>query len=758
MKKSGVPPEWELRSSRRHKRQDMEKAMRGRIERGLVELVTNSDDSYCNMEEDGKQTLGKIRIEIGRKKKIGQPSVVIVRDRAEGMNREEMYKELGGLGERTSGFEKGKPRRGLNGRGAKDIAAFGTVHFESIKDDEYNHLIIPPSLMCRFLEAHPKKVTDEIRRKLGVSKSGNGTVVTIEIENRFINRIPQHDILHRDFSRYYSLRDLFSNPKREVTLVDLNNKREDRLVYNYSSGELIYDREITIPDYPEAGAHLVVYKHATAFEQGTLALAPYREGILVKSAAAIHDCTYFGLESEPLSWRLTGQLYCKYIDQLIREYDDREDVNPDNPNHSTNNPQRLLDPTRDGLILEHPFARAIYQKCKEILQSLIDELKTTENPSEQDVMDENLEKKQKILSREISKVFENKLRELEEEIPPGNIPKGLFIGLHIIPPSEQSIVVDQPKTFSVIVKNYEVLDESLPVNVISSDPDNVRIRTSPVFLRGLLEDGKVGKTTFTVESTEVGADAYIEARYGGYSELVHITVVAPPHPPQLPDGLSFEKPNYHLQINREKTLVLYLKTDMKPSTPIIAELGSDNPEIVIKGGGKSRLHETNTEGIFQGQCGVLGRQLKAKGNINARIVGFEKAKTQVVVVEKSESPSGVRFRKAVPTETSCAPLRYKWDDKEPDILLIDANHPSIRKYLKERTPQGYLGKSSPLYHAVLSEIVAEALAFDILLKRFKIDGQEGMLDFDSTNLYYHKEFSDFLSITHKHLVTESPEE
>ncbi len=76
--------------------------------------------------------------------------------------------------------------------------------------------------------------------------------------------------------------------------------------------------------------------------------------------------------------------------------------------------------------------------------------------------------------------------------------------------------------------------------------------------------------------------------------------------------------------------------------------------------------------------------------------------------------------------------------------------------MRERTTQGYPGESSPLYHAVLAEVVAEALAFDILLKRFKRDGQQGMLDYDSTNLYYHKEFSDFLSITHKILVTELP--
>lgn len=753
MPKVEIQMEWELRSGRRHKRQDIERAMRGRIERGLVELITNSDDSYRNLEDDGKRTSGKIRIEIERKK-MGQPSIVIVRDRAEGMDRVEMYDKLGGLGERTSGFEKGKPRRGLNGRGAKDIAAFGTVHFESIKEDEYNRLVITPSLNCRFTEPRPEKVTSEIREKLGIRK-GNGTVVTIEVESRFINRIPQHETLLKDFSRYYSLRDLFSNPRREVTLVDLKKTREEPLFYKYPSGELVYDGDIVIPDYPAAKAHFIVYKHPTPFEQGTLTLAPHREGILVKSAAAIHDCTYFTLDSEVLSWRLTGQLFCEYIDQLIREYDNREEANPDNPNHPLNNPQRLLDPFRDGLILEHPFVRALYKKCKETLEPFIEELKATEKPSKRDVTDKNLKRKLRTLSREISRVFENKLRELEEEITPGIIPKELSIGLHIIPPDEQPIIVNQPKTFSVIIKHYEALDDSLPVNVVSSDPDNVRIRTSPVFLRGLLEDGKVGRATFTVESAEVGAEAYIEARYGGYSNLVLIKVVEPSPSPPLPGGLTFEKPLYHLQINKEKALVLRLKTTMKPTDSMVAEITSDHPDIVVKGGGRCILRETDMAGVLQGQCRLLGRQLKAHGKIIARVNSFEPAQTNVEVEERKEPPGGVQLR-FEPDERDCGVLRYEWDDKEPYLLWIGARHPSIRRYLGEPTDEGYPGRTFRLYHAVLAEVIAEALAFRLLKIHFTRDGQQGMLDYDSTDLYYHKRFSEFLSIAHKILVTELP--
>jgi len=176
MSKVEIPTEWELRADPRYKRQNMERAMRGRIERGLVELITNSDDSYRDLEEKGAQSSRKMRIEIERRK-LGQPSVLIVRDKAEGMTREEMFQKLGTLGKRTSGFEKGRPRRGLHGRGARDVAAFGPVHFGCVKDEDYNHLVIPPSLKCRFTQSHPKKVTSDIRKKLHILR-GNGTVVT----------------------------------------------------------------------------------------------------------------------------------------------------------------------------------------------------------------------------------------------------------------------------------------------------------------------------------------------------------------------------------------------------------------------------------------------------------------------------------------------------------------------------------------------------------------------------------------------------
>jgi len=64
MPKVEIPTEWDLHADPRYKRQNMERAMKGKIERGLVELITNSDDVYRDLEDSLEQISGKIRVEI----------------------------------------------------------------------------------------------------------------------------------------------------------------------------------------------------------------------------------------------------------------------------------------------------------------------------------------------------------------------------------------------------------------------------------------------------------------------------------------------------------------------------------------------------------------------------------------------------------------------------------------------------------------------------------------------------------------------
>jgi len=84
----------------------------------LVELITNSDDSYHRLykykkrSEDG----GPVLIEICEQRK-GEPSLVVVRDKAEGMTLQEMIENFGDVGTRRS--KSGD--RGFMGRGQRIV-------------------------------------------------------------------------------------------------------------------------------------------------------------------------------------------------------------------------------------------------------------------------------------------------------------------------------------------------------------------------------------------------------------------------------------------------------------------------------------------------------------------------------------------------------------------------------------------------------------------------------------------------------------
>ena len=85
---------------------------------GIVELVTNSDDSYKRLEEKRVKTSGKIEIYVNRKKG-GICENLKIKDYAEGMTKEELEKAIEFGGE-TSGFLEGRSVRGLFGRGLKE--------------------------------------------------------------------------------------------------------------------------------------------------------------------------------------------------------------------------------------------------------------------------------------------------------------------------------------------------------------------------------------------------------------------------------------------------------------------------------------------------------------------------------------------------------------------------------------------------------------------------------------------------------------
>ena len=104
----------------------------------IVELVTNSDDSYASIEQEGKSTSGKIEISI-KKLKGRKLKELLVKDEASGMTPEKLEKVIR-YGKKTSDFYEGKSVRGFFGRGLKEsIIALGDGEILTVSEEKRTH-------------------------------------------------------------------------------------------------------------------------------------------------------------------------------------------------------------------------------------------------------------------------------------------------------------------------------------------------------------------------------------------------------------------------------------------------------------------------------------------------------------------------------------------------------------------------------------------------------------------------------------------
>src|SRR5450759_2350363 len=146
----------------------------GDVYDGLVELITNSDDSYHRLFRDKRRSTdgGDLLIETEERRK-GAPSRIIIRDRAAGLDANEMKEKLSSPGR----FSSDRGDRGYMGRGAKDCTTLGDLVYESIKDDRYARCRLGRN-MTFTPEIKNQRVTKELREALGIQR-GNGTTVTL---------------------------------------------------------------------------------------------------------------------------------------------------------------------------------------------------------------------------------------------------------------------------------------------------------------------------------------------------------------------------------------------------------------------------------------------------------------------------------------------------------------------------------------------------------------------------------------------------
>jgi hypothetical protein len=710
--------------------QDATEAMGGDIVRALIETITNSDDAYGNKS-------GKIRIEVEHRR---GPWKVISRDRAIGMTASRMEDVIAHLGGRTSGFEAGKDVRGNLGRGAKDLAAFGPVDFESICGEEYAHLLLESD--GNYILDQSRKPTSEDRERLGIPR-GNGTVVIINVQGNI--RCPQHSKLAAKLSRHYQLRDIMADPQREVALVDLNTSACDILHYSFSQLPIIIEKNIVIDGYPNVNAILTIYHNSERYDDPPS--DPTRPaGILVKGRRAIYENTLFGFETSPYAGWFSGRLECSYIDELAREYDRKLLAHE---KQDEMNPVPIITRRRDGLQRSHPFYKALAIAVESYLEPLIkeEEKKTREHGSTESVQ---LRRTLNSLSRDLSKLIDEDLREIDEDGLLGSDIPGTDLPPIRLIPQDVVIYMGEEKTVSVMVvpelcsNGVEVqcdpagVVEILDGGSVSLIPHKTRpdLLTGQIHLRPLLES----QTLLTASCGNYSDVAIIEVR--SEREVIEVE--------QIPvDHLQFERDNYRIAWTKKKIVRLLAPLSDIAEQGIDVSVYSSNPGVVIRNSKAKFILDEEIE-QYIAEITIEARELSSQATITAEL-GELSTTCKVVVTKEAEGPSlkieiddyqeAGNYRATVRQEGSVT------------IITIMGLHPIMKRY---RGPApNFPGKDLPTTKILIAEIVADQASRMILEKKFptQVTGEQ----IDAARFYseHYRYMTKYLTRCHKVLLSDS---
>jgi len=267
--------------------------VRGDPIKSLVELITNSDDSYRRMGSKNDSSYGRIIVTLDRRE-----NSLTVLDFAEGMSASSIDECVGTYGCDVSGFNTGHSVRGFYGRGLKEaILGLGSGNVRSIKDGILNACHLNEDGLYLRGEGRRASLSDYLG--LGIPHGKNGTRVQVLVTK--IRKMPGVGWIGYALSNHWALRDIMQSPRRRVILTD--GQRSEILGYRPPSGKLVLRKHrVPVPGF-KATLDLNVYMADKPLSQEGYTR---NGGILIRSKSAIHESTLFRFDYSPYGARIFG--------------------------------------------------------------------------------------------------------------------------------------------------------------------------------------------------------------------------------------------------------------------------------------------------------------------------------------------------------------------------------------------------------------------------------------------------------------------
>jgi len=326
------------------------------IEKALVELITNSDDSYSRMESKGMNEDGKILITYERHQ---NGAILTVTDRAEGMWFERIKSVLSYGGAHSLLAQGHTGGRGYFGRGLKQ-AVYGLGHgwIESIYSGMYSRVDLFRGDSGEYLyddwdKGREVKETDY--RRLDIPVGSNGTRITIVVENPLTN-IPYFSSLLKTISNNIYIRDILSRRSVELFNINPSAKIEPSVVLRYEepvSQMLIGPNDLVTFRYEGGNYEFEITLKKALNKELVLRGNERTNGLIVVSGTAVLDCQFFHYENQLGTEYLYGTVRCQSLSEMLSKG------------------MPIISDERDGLNMKDPFVIAFSDAVSKVISNFV---------------------------------------------------------------------------------------------------------------------------------------------------------------------------------------------------------------------------------------------------------------------------------------------------------------------------------------------------------------------------------------------------
>ena len=682
----------------RHTVRRIKTAMQGNAIRALVELITNSDDSYIRLEEGQKEINGQIEIIY---KKDGYPRIFAVRDYAEGMSIDDVRNNFKRYGAATSGLKAGKGVRGYFGQGAKDaLAGMGGGRICTFKNNQF--------VECKIFIKDDKpmyEISDSIPATSKIKKEheidGNGTIAYFKADPQKLGCVvPRFDTVHQELANNAFLRKIMTNPHRKIFLIEADTGERRQIRYEMPQGKEIMNQDFIIP-FGKYGNFQIHFVFSRA-DKELMQTGDNRDGglLLVDGKSAVLGISLFKYDNEPLAVRFFGEVRIDRFRELLE------------------NEEPVLDEERNGLVARHPFCQKLIAEIEKRLEISVQEERARKQKEEQNKFDREETTRYRKAFSILNKIAEEEAEEIknlgqdltkEEELPPNGF---------CLYPSSAEITVGKRYNFELRA-NTKVVNRGSNVKISSSHP-KIRVITSEVKLlvddRG--ETGDILHKYITIEGLEPNIEGVITASVGNRLSQVRVHVV-PEKEFLYEEGMVFAPESITLRPNqpRKVNLLVYVKMIEGGSGVSIT---SDNntvhvskEKIVVDDRNAIRhvvKYELEVWGDGPGQDAIITAEF---GSYVALLEIRVRSKEE----EDEKNRQGMFSDPEFDMETKDPPLRSRYS-KETGKIMIYVQFLSVKHYLGESCQY----KKTLVGQVLIADLVAERCFWEIAQKKVDLSG------------------------------------